>query len=428
MSLSWQRAWIVARREYLTAVRRKAFLFTLIAVPLYFGGIMMFATRGEVAGRRDAMRQFTRLGIVDSSGRFAAAPRTIVTRQSFDLNAPEKVETFRTEVEVFPDVERLQEAVRSGRIGQGIVIPADYVATGRLVRYAAPGGLFSSGSPLRSVYPWLARNLVAGDVDSARAERAARPAPDVRSYTLTRAGTFEIKDEKREMLDFMVPFLFSILLGMCIITGGQYLLQGLSEEKESRILESLLCTLSADDLLTGKLLGLGATGLTLVAVWLGAGMFFGGPMMALVRLQLPPGVLALGFLYFLVGYLFYGGLMTAIGAITNNMREAQQFSMMFTFAIFVPYLVMTRVLDRPNGALAVGLSLFPPTAPTTMLMRIATPSADVPAWQIAASIGLLALAAWLVLRGAARVFRIGLLMYGKTPNLPEILRWAAAGR
>ncbi len=424
MKLSWERAWIVARREYLTAVRRKAFLFTLIAVPLYFGGIMMFATRSETSGRRDAMRQFTRLGIADSSGLYAGAPRTIVTTQGFDLYAPEKVETFRTEIEMFPDAASLQDAVRSGRIGQGIVIPADYLATGRLRRYSQPGGIFSSASPLRSVYPWLARNLVAGAVDSLHAERAARPAPNLESWTLTRAGTFEIKDQKREMLDFMVPFLFSILLGMCIITGGQYLLQGLSEEKESRILESLLCTLSADDLLTGKLLGLGATGLTLVAVWLGTSLALGGPMMALVRLQLPPAVLALGFVYFLVGYLFYGGLMTAIGAVTNNMREAQQFSMMFTFAIFVPFIVMTRILDKPGGALAVGLSLFPPTAATTMMMRLAVPSADVPAWEIALSLGLLALAAWLVLRGAARVFRIGLLMYGKTPNLPEILRWA----
>lgn len=428
MKLSWERAWIVARREYLTAVRRKAFLFTLIAVPLYFGGIMAFATHGEVAGRRDAMRQFTRLGIADSSGLFTGAPRTIVTKQSFDLNAPDKVETFRTEIETYPDAASLQDAVRSGRIGQGIVIPADYLAHGRLRRYARPGGIFSSGSPVRSVNPWLARNLVAGRVDSLTAERAARPAPDVQNWTLNKAGAFEIKDERREMLDFMVPFLFSILLGMCIITGGQYLLQGLSEEKESRILESLLCTLSADDLLTGKLLGLGATGLTLVAVWLGAGMALGGPIMVLVRMQLPPAVLALGFLYFLAGYLFYGGIMTAIGAVTNNMREAQQFSMMFTFANFVPYVMMTRILDQPSGPLAVGLSLFPPTAPTTMLMRLATPSADVPPWEIALSLGLLALAAWLVLRGAARVFRIGLLMYGKTPNLPEILRWAGAGR
>lgn len=427
MRLSWKRAWIVARREYLAAVRRKAFVFTLIAVPLYFGGVMVFATRGSLAGRRDAMREFTRLGVTDSSGLYAGAPRTIVTRAALNPDDPEKLETFRTAVEFYPDAAELQQAVREGGISEGLVIPADYLASGRLRRYSRPGGIFT-GSPARSVNPWLARNLIAGLVDSTRAERAARPVLETTAYTLARDGTFQAKDEKREMLEFMVPFLFSILLGMCIITGGQYLLQGLSEEKESRILESLLCTLSADELLAGKLLGLGATGLTLVAVWLGAGMALGGPMVALVRLQLPTAVLAVAFVYFLLGYLFYGGLMTAIGAVTNNMREAQQFAMMFTFANFVPFIVMTRILDKPNGGLAVALSLFPPTAPTTMMMRLAAPSAGVPPWEVGLSLVLLGLSGWLVLRGAARVFRIGLLMYGKTPTLPEILRWAGAGR
>ncbi len=158
----------------------------------------------------------------------------------------------------------------------------------------------------------------------------------------------------------MVPFMFSILLGMCIITGGQYLLQGVSEEKESRILESLLCALSPEDLLAGKLLGLGATGLTLVGVWMGAGVALGGPMMALADVQLPPALLALAVVYFLLGYLFYAGLMTGIGAVTNNMREAQQFAMMFTFANFVPFILLTTLLSKPDGPLAVGLSLFPP--------------------------------------------------------------------
>jgi ABC-2 type transport system permease protein len=427
MTLSWQRAWIVARREYLAAVKRKAFLFTLIAVPLYFGGVMMFATRGSESGRRDAMRRFTHLGVCDSSGLFQHPTLDIATRERFDLGRPNAAaDTFRTAVELFPDQASLLAAVRDGRLSEGVVVPADYLASGRLRRYSQERGIF--GGSGRTVSPWLTRNLITGLVDSARVERAVHPSVESTVYTLNRkTDEFAVKDNQRELLDFMVPFLFSILLGMCIITGGQYLLQGLTEEKESRILESLLCTLSADELLAGKLIGLGATGLTLVAVWLGAGMALGGPMVALVKVQLPPAVLAIGFAYFLFGYLFYGGLMTAIGAITNNMREAQQFAMMFTFANFVPFILMTRILDKPDGPFAVALSLFPPTAPTAMVMRLAAPAANVPAWQLVASLGLLALSGWLVLRAAARVFRIGLLMYGKTPNLPEILRWARSG-
>jgi ABC-2 type transport system permease protein len=429
MRLSLKRAWIVARREYLTAVRRKAFLFTLIAVPLYFGGVMLFAMRGETSSRAESLKKFTRLGVADSSGLYADASRVITTSLALDPTGdPTKLETYRTEVVSFPDQAALERALRSGEIAQGLVIPADYLASGAVRRYSRASGVFTSSTGVRSIERWLTRNLLEGRVDSARAERATRPTRTMTDYALGKDGRFESRDDRREMLDFLIPFLFSILLGMCIITGGQYLLQGVTEEKESRILESLLCTLSTDDLLAGKLLGLGATGLTLVAVWLGAGAMLGGPMMALAQVHIPPALMALAFVYFVLGYLFYGGLMTAIGAITNNMREAQQFAMMFTFANFVPFIVMTRIMGKPDGALAVGLSLFPPTAPTGMMLRMGLPAADVPAWQIAVSLILLALAGWLVLRGAARIFRIGLLMTGKTPNLPEILRWARAGR
>jgi len=429
MTLSWKRAGIVARREYLTTVRRKAFLLTLVAMPLYFGGIMAFATRSASSNRIEAMRGFTRLAVVDSSGLYAAAPRSFTTRLAVDPTAtPGGVETFETEIAFYPGQADLEQALRAGRVSQGLVISADYLASGRLRRYSRAQNILSSGSGTRAIERWLTRSLLEGRMDSLRVERAARPAPALDDYALSRSGRFELKDERRETLEFMVPFLFSILLGTCIITGGQYLLQGLSEEKESRILESLLCTLSADDLLAGKLLGLGGAGLTLVGVWMGAGLAVGGPMMAAARFQLPPALLALALVYFLLGYLFYAGLMTAIGAVTNNMREAQQFAVMFTFSLFIPFLVITSILGSPNGALAVALSLFPPTAATTMMLRLGLPSFEVPAWQLAASLALLALTCWWVLRGAARVFRIGLLMTGKPPNLPEILRWARAGR
>jgi ABC-2 type transport system permease protein len=215
-----------------------------------------------------------------------------------------------------------------------------------------------------------------------------------------------------------------MLLGLCIVIGGQYLLQGVSEEKESRILESLLCTVSSEELLAGKLVGLGGAGLTLVALWMAMSVAFAAPAAALARIHLPPLLLVVMLAYLLLGYLFYGSLMTGIGAITNNMREAQQFAFMFSFANWVPFIMLTTIIGHPDGRLAVGLSLFPPTAPVTMMMRMAVPGATVPVWQTALSMVLLAGTAWLALVFSARVFRIGLLMYGKTPNLPEIMRWA----
>jgi ABC-2 type transport system permease protein len=429
MNFSWRRALIVARREFLTTVKRKAFLFTLIAVPLYFGGVMTLATRGSMSDRRDSLRSFTRLGVVDSSGLLAGAAREITTRLATDpTNAPEKLESYRTKVVFYPDQAGLERALRSGEIAQGLTVSADYLATGATRRYARSTGTFSSASSVRPIERWLARSLLAGHADSMRIERATRPAGGMDLYTLGKDDHFEVKDERREMLEFMVPFMVSILLGVCIMTGGQYLLQGVSEEKESRILESLLCALSPEDLLAGKLVGLGGVGLALVAVWMGVGFVLSAPMLTLAQFPLSPGLLALAVVYFIFGYLFFASIMTGIGAVTNNMREAQQFSMMFTFANLLPIVVLTQILSKPDGPLAVMLSMLPFTAATAMMLRLGTPSSAVPAWQIALSLALLALSGWLVLRGAARVFRIGLLMTGKTPNLPEIWRWARAGK
>jgi ABC-2 type transport system permease protein len=217
---------------------------------------------------------------------------------------------------------------------------------------------------------------------------------------------------------------------MSIVAGGQYLLQGVAEEKETRILESLLCTVTPDDLMVGKLIGLGGAGLTLVGVWVAVGLIALSTSFAFLHVQLAPDVLTLGVAYFAFGYLFYASLMTGIGAITNNLREANQMAVLFTLMNFFPFYVLVSILNSPNAPIAVGMSLFPPTAATTMLMRVAAANmggAVIPAWQIALSLGLLIVTSLVTMRLSSRVFRIGLLLYGKTPNLPEILRIARQG-
>ncbi len=436
MSLSVARALTIARREYLTTIRRKAFLFTVIATPAYFAFVMWISIRPQIQDRVQALRSFQTLGVVDSSGRFGTSPSEIRTEWSPEANpfrspaatalAPARVETFRTRVRAFPDQEHAEAALRAHEVDQVLVVPADYLATGQLRRYARASGLFSS-SEERPIIRWLVRGLLAGQVDSQRVERVVRPLKDAQLFVLNRQDAFELKDDRREMMDFMLPFMLGMLLSVCIVTGGQYLLQGVAEEKESRILESMLCMVSAEDLMFGKLLGLGGAGLTLAGIWIAMGVSFSAPAAMLAQLHPSPALGLAMLAYLLLGYTFYASLMTGIGAITNSMREAQQFAFMFTFMNFVPFIMMTTILGHPEGGTALGLSMFPPTAPTAMMLRLASPGAVVPPWQIGASLALLAGAAFIAVMAAARVFRIGLLMHGKTPNLPEILRWARQG-
>ena len=428
MSGAKQRILTVARREFLTTIKRRAFLLTLIGTPAYFAFVTFLSASASLQEKKDALKDLDVLAVVDSSGAFAGATREIRTTFKSDLSfsrrPPMKVDSisYKTEVRFYSSLDSALTDVRAGKIPQALVIPADYVESGRLRRYTRPNSPFSSGDR-KAIGAWLARNLVSARVGDEVATRAARPTEEEQLLTLNRSGQFELKDDAREVADFLVPMFFSMLLGLSIMIGGQYLLQGVAEEKESRILESMMCQVSAEELMAGKLFGLGAVGLVTVGTWVAVALAVSGPALSMMPIGTQPTILLVAGLYFLFGYLFFGSIMTGIGAITNNMREAQQFAVWFTLANFAPFILITTILAHPDGPLPFWLSLFPPTASTAMMLRLGASNSAVPLWQVGLSLALLAGSGLLALRISARVFRVGLLMYGKTPSLPEILRW-----
>ena len=429
MQLSWKKVWTIARREYLATVKRKAFIFTALGTPAYFAVVMMFSIGSSVGERLDQLQSFHTLGVVDSTGLFANAEREIDTTIRLDDNPfAQEIETkqFKTQVQFYESFEDAELALRAEDLSQVLVIPPDYLETGELRRYARKSSIFS-GADRRPISAWIVRSLLSDRVTDEEAARIARPTSRMDLYALDAEGQFTMNDDRRDLVSFLLPFGFSMLLGLCIVVGGQYLLFGVANEKESRILESLLCNVSAEELLGGKLIGLGSAGLTLVAFWFALGAPFVGAAAIAVPISIPPILIVAALLYFALGYLFYASIMTGIGGITSNMREAQQFAMWFSFANFAPFIMITMILSNPNGALPTFLSMFPPTAATAMMLRMTAPSSAVPLWQLGLSLALLAAAAYFTLLFMARIFRVGLLMYGKTPNLPEILRWARRG-
>src|SRR5215831_6135572 len=427
MRFSLARALTIARREYLTTIRRKAFVFTLIFVPAYYALISAVPSVLIKNSIRKRVSETHVIAVVDSSGTLTSAARQIQTETGGNANpfSAKKTENvpqvYTANVEFYPDESSAQAALRDGKVNQLLVFSPDYVATGHMRRYTKENSIFGNNQDA-SLRRWLTTSLVADRVEPARAERAGKPLSGLQDFTLDRHQQWVLKDDARDAVDVLLPIGIALLLGMSIVIGGQYLLQGVSEEKETRILESLLCTVTPDDLMVGKLLGLGSAGMTLVLSWTLTGLYFGGPIAVLVGARFSPILVICGILYFAFGYLFYASLMTAIGAIANNLREAQQIAYMFTFGNFVPLIFWFAVVEQPNGTLARVLSMIPLTAATSMLMRLST-GANIPVWEVALSLGILIGCAVLALRLGARVFRTGLLMYGKTPNLPEILRW-----
>lgn len=441
MRFSLRRALTIARREYLTTVRRKAFIVSIVLPPTLV--FLSTFVSGKLA--HDEARAHQRdpkfVAVVDSSGLYAAAPHEyefVPGTSEEDLAGPGDARgkpaappravpvvtrAFGTQAEAL-------DSLQAGTVNVVLVVAPDFLETGRVRRYERETRAITSSGDDRALRFWLTRNLLAGQADSARIERALRFTSAIDLYVPARAGGWELKDDKRELVAFFLPFLLGFLLSISIITGGQYLLQGVSEEKESRILESIVCLVSPDELMLGKLLGLSGAGLTLVGIWVAVGAAAASSSLAFLNIQLPLWLGLLGFLYFLAGYLFYASLMTGIGGITNNLREAQQFAMTLTILNVMPFYVVMSIVNSPNSPLAIGMSMFPPTAATTMMMRMGASSmtgAVIPAWQIAASLGLLALSAWVALVLSARVFRLGMLMYGKTPTLPEIMKLIRQG-
>src|SRR5262249_856150 len=209
--------------------------------------------------------------------------------------------------------------------------------------------------------------LLAGIADSVRIERSLWMGRSLDYYTKDREGHWALKDDAKELAGFLLPFGLGFLLAMSIITGGQSLLPGVSREKESRIPEPMPGSVTATELLAGKLIGLGGAGLTLVGVWIAAGVYSSAGALSFIHVSVPPSLAILGLLYFFFGYLFYASIMMSVGALTSNLREATQFSGYFTLLNVCPFWIMWIFLNTPNSPTAVGFSMFPLTAPTSMM-------------------------------------------------------------
>jgi ABC-2 type transport system permease protein len=195
-----------------------------------------------------------------------------------------------------------------------------------------------------------------------------------------------------------------------------------AEEKESRVVEIVVSSVRPVELMAGKVAGLGALGLTQVLVWVASATGFSGGAVALLAVagaaSIPARVLALGVVYYLLGYTLYAILMAGAGALGTTMRESQQLAGVFSFFAAVPYMISGFLFANPNMAIARALSFFPLTAPTMMMLRL--PLAEVPWVDVVGSIVVLLLSVPAALWVGAKLFRVGLLVYDKRPTLREI--------
>jgi ABC-2 type transport system permease protein len=236
----------------------------------------------------------------------------------------------------------------------------------------------------------------------------------------------EGKAKKGGGAQFWSVFILGFAMYMITLMYGMNVLRAVITEKSSRIMEVLLSTLTPAELMSGKIFGVAAVGITQVAIWISAGALLAAPgaftlsgMVREANLSLATGMFFA--VFFLLGFLLYSAMCAGLGATVNSEQEAQQFQFLVIMPLMLSFFYMFKAMRAPNDPLTVALSMFPFSAPIVMYTRIILGS--VPAWQIALSIALMVVAIVVVIWLCARIYRVGVLMYGKKPNLPEIIRW-----
>jgi ABC-2 type transport system permease protein len=236
----------------------------------------------------------------------------------------------------------------------------------------------------------------------------------------SRTVTEEGERTTNEVLNMLMPAAFMVLLLMSSLTSGQLLLTTTVEEKSSRVVEVLLSALSPLELMTGKILGEMAVGLLVLAIYAGLGIvaLFSFAMLGL----LDPVLILFLLVFFVLAYFTIAAFMAAIGSAVNEMREAQSLMTPIMLLIMIPWILWLPISREPNSMLATVLSFVPPVGNFVMLLRMSS-TAPPPIWQVALSIVVSAAGAVAAVWAAAKVFRIGVLMFGKPPSFGTLIRW-----
>jgi len=422
--------WLVAKREYLERVKTKAFIILTVLTPVLiaaFGvgpsALMMSKSKGDrhivVVSANEELAANVKRNL--ETGATAADTNNEAREQAdtlsglrFFVNASADLsEENRKDLQAQIDTKQIHgfvwlddKSIADHQFTYTAASTTDFLETGRIrgaVRDAA-----------------MTQQLKQNGVSAERLQSMLKP------FDMDEVQWSQGKAKKGGGAQFWSVFILGFAMYMITLMYGMNVLRAVITEKSSRIMEVLLSTLTPAELMGGKIFGVAAVGLTQVAIWLAAGTVAATPGLfsfaSIVREANLSFTTGLFFgIFFLLGYFLYSSLCAALGATVNSEQEAQQFQFFVMLPLISSFFYVFKAMRAPNDPLTVALSLFPFSSPLVMYTRIILGAA--PAWQIAVSVVLLVItiigAIWL----CARIYRVGVLMYGKKPNLPEIIRW-----
>ncbi len=430
--------------EFISTIKRKSYLIATFGMPVFlllYGGLV--SAIGFFTHQADNRLQV--YGVVDENGFLGldsdvvageidlpAAVRDALEQigKSAILSGPLALDdqvVFRS----FPDEAEARAALAEKVIAAYFLLPPDFVDAGRLEEYFSEGLSLPRGSTARdSLRTLILDKLLTGRVPEKISERVREPIAEIDSWTLNANGERTARTLASVIARLVVPIGFTMLLFVSLMISAGYLVQGLAIEKENKVVEILLASLNPEEILFGKLLGLGGAGLFQVLVWFSMIIFAGiafAATLAAFGVSVPWLAMGVGLVLFVEGYLFLGSLMLGAGSLGRNQRESQQFAAAWTLLAVLPMMLMGLLLRTPHHPVALVMSWIPFTAPVTLLLRLSLDPAGIAWWEIAGSAVVLAASIWAALLVGARLFRVGLLLTGARPKLREILRQARLG-
>ena len=424
--------WLIVRREYLERIRSKAFLImtllmpvfmaSTILIPVFLGNMKSGGTRHIVlvandATIADAVKQELMPSTAKSAG---ASPQQ-------EASPPSKAEEPRYAVDIDTTVteaerDKLRRQISDGKIDGFLWLSESDLAARKVMYSAKDVTNFGESIELRNAVhsAIVKQQLAQKGMSGAEVESVLKPI-DFDSIRIEKG-----KEGASGVAVFLVSFTMVMLLYINVLVYGFAVMRSIIEEKTSRILEVLLSSVTAKQLLAGKIIGVGAVGLTQALIWLAiagafsiAGMSASRSIMSNVHIPMA-GFVAFA-VFFVLGYFLYSTMYAALGAMVNSDQEAQQVQWPAMLPIIFSIVLSTPVLQHPNSQLAIWTSLVPFFTPILMFVRIMAETP--PMWQVALSVVLMLLTTWGLLGLSSRIYRVGILMYGKRPTLPELRKW-----
>ncbi len=423
----------VAKREFLVTIKTKAFLLSILMVPVMIVGISFFTQRIEKDIQ--APKPPKSVTIVDQTGQL----EPLLTPAFEKIKDDPEQRTLNYTLTGPLQEEQLEEkkdALKSGKFEALLVIPANIITPpqsdqkGQLPKLQ----LFTRGLKAgEQDIEWTLRSQVNSAVIQKRCEvyeiersllsQINRYAP-IEEVVLGTASAPKVQEKQQKMVNMMIPFFFMFMIFMGVFAMGQYMLTNVIEEKSSRVMEILLSCVSPFELMSGKIFGLSAVGFCVMLIW-GSGAV-GAAIWRGVEVQIEGPLLIYFAIYYVLGYLLFSSILAGLGSVCNTLKEAQSPMVLINFVFIIPMISWFNLVQNPNGILARSLSYFPLTTPMVMVLRLAATD-QVHPLEIAGTILVLVILVPAVIFFAARVFRTGILMYGKKPSIREIARWICKG-